>query len=226
MMQTYSFINSFCSLSRKKLKGKCHEIFSPVAWHKTAPKINVVESILTGLGDPPFPHNFKIHGSRLLQPCFYLRHLRPLFICWIISHMVSDLLLLQSYSHMHKRLWCHWRRGVKLSDVKLSSVKLSGVIDTAEVFAYANISWTPKASHPLHLHTPARTPTPLPRTPHSPSPFTSPPVPHTSTPWHTTLRNPHPASHTPHFSSHIHYPSLLILTHPNSTRIPHSDLEI
>ena len=68
MMQTYSFINSFCSLSRKKLKGKCQEIFSPVAWHKTAPKINVVESILTGLGDPPFPHNFKIHGSIIETP--------------------------------------------------------------------------------------------------------------------------------------------------------------
>ena len=42
-------------------------LFDFVAWHKTTTRIYVVESILTGLGDPPFPHNLKIHGSRPLQ---------------------------------------------------------------------------------------------------------------------------------------------------------------
>ena len=51
--------------SNRFLSSMIHYTCLTLAVHKTMPRLHVVESILTCLGNTPFPHNLKIHGLRL-----------------------------------------------------------------------------------------------------------------------------------------------------------------
>ena len=108
--------------SNRFLSSMIHYTCLTLAVHKTMPRLHVVESILTCLGNTPFPHNLKIHGLRLLQLFTPPTHSHPppliLFLCHISGQKLSPHAALNSISLLHHTMSngpCSFPRCTKLA---------------------------------------------------------------------------------------------------------------